>query len=228
MDKWKDANVTLPAPDRRELEALLAPCSTALEIPAKKVFLKPGDRLNGVYYVAEGRTRHYIIGVDGAEKALYTLSAGWFYGETPCTLDDPTGLYSKTEVKSRLLCIPLGQYERLLNENEMFRNAILYSYAKKLRILRQEIENLVFSSCKDRLKRLYCTTADTAHTVDGQWYDMKVNYTQYEIGTIVGAARVTVSKLINELCDDGFLRIVNRRTQIHIPDYEAETARRGV
>ena len=30
-----------------------------------------------------------------AEKLLYTLSAGWFYGETPCVLHDSTGLFSK-------------------------------------------------------------------------------------------------------------------------------------
>lgn len=38
-----------------------------------------------------------MIAPDGTEKLLYTLSEGWFYGETPCVLDDATGLYSKTE-----------------------------------------------------------------------------------------------------------------------------------
>lgn len=225
MKEWKDASITPPEPNRKELEALLAQYATVLEYPAKKVFHEPGDTLDGVYYVAEGRTRHYIIGVDGSEKVLYTLSPGWFYGETPCDLNEPTGLYSKTEVKSRLMHIPVDRYEELINSNELFRKAILLSYAKKLRILRQEIENLVFSSCKERLKRLYCTTADTSRAVDGQWYGMKVNYTQYEISAIVSGARVTVSKLINELCAEGFIRVVNRQTQINIRAYEEEHAK---
>ncbi|MBQ9300250.1 MAG: Crp/Fnr family transcriptional regulator [Clostridia bacterium] len=217
--------MTPPETNRRELEALLEQYATVLEFPAKKVFHEPGDVLDGVYYIAEGRTRHYIIGVDGSEKVLYTLSPGWFYGETPCDLDEPTGLYSKTEVKSRLLHIPIDRYEELINSNELFRKTILHSYAKKLRILRQEIENLVFSSCKERIKRLYCTTADTSCTIDGQWYGMKVNYTQYEISTIVSGARVTVSKLINELCAEGFLRVVNRHPQISVRAYEEERAK---
>lgn len=225
MKDWKNANITLPEPNRMELEALLREHATVLELPAKKVFLEPGDTANGVYYIAEGRTRHYIIGVDGSEKVLYTLSPGWFYGETPCDLDEPTGLYSKTEVKSRLFHIPVNEYKELINNNELFRRTILLSYAKKLRILRQEIENLVFSSCKERIKRLYCTTADTSRTVDGQWYGMKVNYTQTEVSAIVSGARVTVSKLINELCAEGFLRVVNRQTQINIREYEVERAK---
>ena len=58
--------------------------------------------------------------------------------------------------------------------------------------------------------------------IDGGWYDLKLNYTQYEISTIVGGARVTISKLINELCAEGFIRVLNRKTQISVAQYEEE------
>ena len=157
-----------------------------------------------------------------AEKLLYTLSAGWFYGETPCVLHDSTGLFSKTEKPSVLYLIPMQNYDRLLAESSLFREAILQSYSQKMRILRQEIANLSFTPCKDRLRRLYCSTADTSRVIDGQWYDLKLNYTQYEISTIVGGARVTITKLINELCAEGFIRVLNRKTQINIEQYKQE------
>ena len=99
--EWKDSNITLPLPKRNELTSLIEQNGVRMEVPAKKVFLKPGDTLNGVYYIAEGRTRHFMCAPDGAEKLLYTLSAGWFYGETPCVLHDSTGLFSKTEKPCR-------------------------------------------------------------------------------------------------------------------------------
>ena len=89
--EWKDSSVTLPIPKQNELTNLIAQNGRKLELPAKKIFLEPGDKLKGIYYIAEGRTRHYMIAPDGTEKLLYTLSAGWFYGETPCVLDDATG-----------------------------------------------------------------------------------------------------------------------------------------
>ena len=208
--KWEDSNVTLPVSNTNELQSLIAKNAVKLKIPAKTVFLEPGSKLDGVYYIADGRTRHYMIAQDGSEKILYTLSAGWFYGETPCALHDATGLFSKTEISSILYCIPSDKYEMLLGDS------------KKMRILRQEIANLVFTPCKDRLKRLYCSTADTSRVIDGGWYDLKLNYTQYEISTIIGGARVTVSKLINELCAEGFIRVLNRKTQINIRQYEQE------
>ncbi|MEW4411678.1 Crp/Fnr family transcriptional regulator [Clostridium sp. AN503] len=219
MYTWDKSSLTLPSPVQKELEELIRLHSEVITYNARKIFLEPGDIMNGVYYVAEGRTRHYMVSMDGTEKILYTLAAGWFYGETPCSLSEPTGLYSSTETKTTLYCIPLREYDRLIGENKLFRDAILHSYSKKLLILRHEVENLAFNSCKDRLKRLFCSVADTEQEIDNGWFQLKIHYTQYELSTIVGGARVTVSKLINELCDEGFIRILNRNIQISVKEY---------
>ena len=202
-----------------DLEKLIQERSAVLTYPAKKVFLEPGMILDGVYYVVSGRTCHYMMSLDGTEKILYTLAAGWFYGETPCSLSEPTGLYSKTEVKTTLYKLPIQEYEYLMDTNKLFRETILYSYSRKMLILRHEIENLTFNSCKDRLKRLFCSVADTSRLIEGAWYGMNVSYTQYELITIVGGARVTVSKLISELCAEGFIRMLNHKLQINAGKY---------
>ena len=213
-----------------DLEKLIQERSAVLTYPAKKVFLEPGMILDGVYYVVSGRTCHYMMSLDGTEKILYTLAAGWFYGETPCSLSEPTGLYSKTEVKTTLYKLPIQEYEYLMDTNKLFRETILYSYSRKMLILRHEIENLTFNTCKDRLKRLFCSVADTSRLIEGAWYGMNVSYTQYELSTIVGGARVTVSKLISELCAEGFIRMLNHKLQINAGKYRKyvermETAR---
>lgn len=45
--KRKDSNVTLPMSNPNELRNLIAQNAVALEIPAKTVFLQPGDVLEG-------------------------------------------------------------------------------------------------------------------------------------------------------------------------------------
>lgn len=217
---WSKSSLTKPNATQQELEKLIQERSTVLTYPAKKVFLEPGMVLNGVYYIASGRTCHYMMSLDGMEKILYTLAAGWFYGETPCSLQEPTGLYSKTEVRTTLYKIPLREYNYLMDTNKLFRETILCSYSKKMMIMRHEIENLTFNSCKDRLKRLFCSAADTSKLIEGAWYGMNVSYTQYELSTIVGGARVTVNKLISELCAEGFIRMLNHRLQINAKEYE--------
>lgn len=217
---WSKSSLTKPNATQQELEKLILERSTILTYPAKKVFLEPGMALNGVYYIASGRTCHYMMSLDGMEKILYTLAAGWFYGETPCSLQEPTGLYSKTEVRSTLYKIPLREYNYLMDTNKLFRETILRSYSKKMMIMRHEIENLTFNSCKDRLKRLFCSAVDTSKLIEGSWYGLNVSYTQYELSTIVGGARVTINKLISELCAEGFIRMLNHKLQVNAKEYE--------
>ena len=214
-------NLTGPNPDREALEDMIRGRAYEKRVPAKTVFLLPGDSVDCVYYIASGRTRHYMTGADGVEKTLYTLSAGWFYGETPCYLREETGLYSIAEVDTVMLCIPREDFVRMLDGNALFREEILKSYSRKTLILRHEIENLCFNSVKERLMRIFCAAADTEKLLDGGWYALKMRYTQYELSTIVGAARVTVSKLIGEMCEEGQIRVLNRRTQVSAGAVEA-------
>ncbi|MEG1777621.1 MAG: helix-turn-helix domain-containing protein, partial [Angelakisella sp.] len=96
---------------------------------------------------------------------------------------------------------------------------VIKCYALKMLMLRYEIANLTFNSCKNRLKRLFCSSVDTKNITDPGWYNMKVRYTHSELGEIVGGARVTISRQINELCSEGFLRMINRRAQVNIEKY---------
>lgn len=214
------SSLTRPNLKSKQLEGLIRLHSKTVVYPARKIFLEPGMVLKGIYYIADGRTKHYMVGLDGTEKILYTLSSGWFYGETPNSLREPTGLFSQAEEKTEICIIPQAEYEWLLDTNKAFRNAILESCANKMLIMRHEIENLSFNSSKDRLKRFFCATVDVTNLQEGKWYPVKVHYTQYELSTIVGAARVTISKLMNELCDEGFIRLLNRNVQVNKTEYE--------
>lgn len=219
MDREKTCLTTM-IPRPKELVDTIRAHSTEIVCPAKTFFLEPGKELGGIYYIAKGNTRHYMVAIDGTEKILYTLSSGWFFGETPYLLEQSTGLYSRTDTETTLYKIGASDYAELMDTNAQFRNAVLECLSKKTLMLRREVESLSFNSCKDRLKRLFCATADTEHLIDDAWYGLSVRYSQYDLSTIVGSARVTVTKLINELCAEGFIRVLNRRTQVNVKEYE--------
>lgn len=217
---YYNSSLTSPAPENSSLLEIVRKYGKKVTYPAKKLFLEPGMVLDGIYYICEGRTRHYMVDMEGREKVLYTLTAGWFYGETPCSLQEPTGLYSKTELKTIMYKVSREHYEELLDSEKIFRDAVLKSYASKMLILRHEIENITFYSCKNRLMRVLCSTADTTGKAEGNWYDLRMNYTQYELSIIVGGARVNISKLLNEMCGEGTIRMLNRNIQLNAEEYE--------
>lgn len=215
-----DTNLTFQSIFDDQMDKLICKNSIKNEYPSKHTFLMPGDKMNYIYYLKQGQTKHYMINSDGAEKILYKLTPGWFYGETAFFLDNPTGLYSQTETDSVLYKIKGELCRKLFEENKLFAESILKCCCSKLLILRYEVESLTFNSCKDRIKRFYCASVDKNSINDGSWYNIKVQSTHYEIGIIIGAARVTVSKLINELCEEGFIRVINRNVEVNIRKYE--------
>ncbi len=209
-----NSSFTIPIERNLELEERLRENSQPVTYPAKARFLDCGEKVKGVYYIRDGRTKHYIIGDDGSEKILYTLSAGWFFGETPNILDEPTGLISETMESTEIWKISFQRYKLLLARDDVFRDAIMRCMARKMLIMRHEIENLVFSSCKERIMQLLCSTVDASSLEEKAWYNLRIHYTQYELSTIIGSARVTTTKLINELCAEGEIRIINRKMQV--------------
>lgn len=219
MEELERTTLTTPSLYDPVIESLIRPISRRVVLPAKKIFSSPGKQLDCVYYIAKGRTKHYMNSENGNIKLLYTLTKGWFFGETPFLLELPTGLYSQTEEDTHLYLIPYSQCARLIDESRAFQKAIMLCLAHKTLILRHEIANVTFNSCKNRLKRLLCASVDLEHIVDPGWYELKIHYTHYELGEIIGVARVTISRQLAELYSEGFLRMVNRKLQVNQVQY---------
>lgn len=207
-----------------ELDRILEPLSTKIFIPAKKIICEPGDPMDFIYYIKSGTTKHYMSNSDGLEKILYSLNAGWLFGEAAFAAGVFTGLHSIADTDVELYKIPSDVCNMLIDTNKLFRDTLFKCYSFKILTLRYEIENITFHSCKSRLKRLFCSSVDKENITDPGWYNLRVKYTQQELGVIVGAARVTVTKLVNELCQEGFMRMINRRVQVNISKYEEHLA----
>lgn len=218
MDGMAPPNNSLLTYNKEDFESLLAvikPVSQELHFSPKVIFSAPGDNISCLFFIAKGQTKHYIDNVDGSAKVLYYLNPGWFFGETPCLLNVPTGLSSQTETEAVLYRIGQKQVQNLLDENQLFRNTVMACQARKMLMMRNEIENLTFNPCKERILRLFCLNANREKLIDGLWHPLHTEYTHAEIGEIIGGNRVTVSRLISELNSEGTLRVLNRHIQIH-------------
>lgn len=214
--------ISFPFPDIRDeqIEKMLLPVAKKVFIPAKTILLHPNDELTGMYYIHSGSTRHYAANMDGIEKIIYVLSPGWLFGEPSYMMNYKTGLYCTAETDLELWIIPYDQVERLLGCSSDIRDLMLNCLTYKVLFLRHETENLCFNSCEDRLLRTICMCTDQSSLIDGQWYNLKIQYTHYELSILIGSVRVTVSRLINKLCDDGVLRLVNHKIQINQKAYK--------
>lgn len=206
-----------------ELEDLLAKRAEILTIPNKTTFLHQYEDLNSLYFIRKGKTCHYMLNERGVQKILYTLNRGWFFGEIAAILNiNYTSLCSFAEGDTIIYKLNSTQFRELMDSSKIFRDSLMSCICYKLISLRYEIENLSFNSTRDRLIRYLCMNVDDVGIEDEKWLNQKSRKTHYEIGIVIGTTRVSVSRLIRELRDEGIIRIVNNGIQVN-RDFYKET-----
>lgn len=213
--------ISFPFPNLMDpaIEEIIEPLATKRYIDKKSTLLHANDTMQGMYYIHSGSTRHFTTSVGGIEKILYILSPGWFFGEPAYFMHTKTGLNTSAETDLELWYISDETMTMLLDTYPQVRNAVMSELTYKLLFLRHETESLCFNSCEDRLMRTICMCVDESNLIDGSWYSLKIQYTHYDLGVLIGSVRVTVSKILGKLCADGVLRLVNHRIQINAKDY---------
>jgi CRP/FNR family cyclic AMP-dependent transcriptional regulator len=204
-----------------ELEDLLSQKAEILTIPSKTTFLYQYEDFNSLYFIRKGRTCHYMLDERGVQKILYTLNRGWFFGEIAAILNiHYTSLFSFAEEDTIIYKLNSIQFKELMDSSKVFRDSLMSCICYKLISLRYEIENLVFNSTRDRLIRYLCMNVDETDVEDGNWLNQRHRKTHYEIGIVIGTTRVSVSRLIRDLRDEGIIRIVNNAIQVNKDFYE--------
>lgn len=61
-----------------ELSELVKTYGYRIEVPANTYYIKPGQKLTEITYIASGSTSHSMFGLTGQEKISYILSADGF------------------------------------------------------------------------------------------------------------------------------------------------------
>ena len=200
------------------LRELIYQHSIIRKLKPNEIYLSPGDPIYYVAYVAEGVTSHYMFGANGREKVMYRLGRGWFFSEGIFYNDslpvEVATRYAIAEKETTLYLIDRPNFMELL-KNLDFVQAVLCSTVEKCTILRHEIESVTFDTTSDRLKQLLLSCVDASEMVDHAWYNLAIFWTHHDIAAVIGINRVTVSRFITELRNEGFLRQVNGKLQIN-------------
>jgi CRP/FNR family cyclic AMP-dependent transcriptional regulator len=200
----------------KELEDIILREGIKEVIPKGKIIFYPDDIVENLYFLQNGNVLLGLWGKGGEEKIIEILGEKNFFGTASVIASMPDRIFAtaKTEVTvykfSRKKCF------ELVDSSPIFRKVLINYIAAVIIKMSTSLEDISFNDAKDRVYNLLWTTSNQDDAIDGDWYGIKYKYTQTEIGNIIGATRSTVSRLIGELCNEGYLRIVNNTMQISI------------
>ena len=104
--------------------------------------------------------------------------------------------------------------DSIMATSSLLKDSLLIYMSKTIMTLMKTIESLALDCCKIRLYNLFRASADNSSPMRDNWYELRFQYSQEDMAKIISANRVTVARLINELCDEELIRIVNRKIQV--------------
>lgn len=173
--------------------------------PKNSVILFEDDPGDAMYVVLTGRVKVVLIGEDGREVILSTLSQGDFFGEMSLIDDEPRSAHVIAMETSKLLVVRRDDFHRCLDATPRIAIGLLRALTKRLRHADSQIGGLVLLDVTGRIARLFLQMADEN---DGSV--VAKHMTHHTIAQMIGSSRETVSRAIRGLVDQELIAVSNK------------------
>ena len=166
----------------------------------------PGDYM---YVISGGRVKVTKASEDGREKIMNFLEAGDFFGDMSLLDQAPRTASVKTLEESRLLALSRRDFIGLLRGSPDFAIAVIQELTQRLRDTNEQASSMSFQRVKARARGLFERVAQEDPEKDGQ--RMTPALTHQQIADMIGTSRETVTRVIKQLKQDGWLSQEGKR-----------------
>ena len=177
------------------------------------IIYQQGDEAEYVYYLKKGKIQIYIGSPNGMERVLSVFTGGNLFGKSSFFDNMPRASGAKALKKSEIICIDKPMMMKLIGEHPQFAIDMLEYLSKTIRMFSNQIESMSFLQADKRIARFIINNISNN--------DDKLICTHDEISEIIGASRVTVSKILSKFVKNGCIETKYRR--IRVLDAEALT-----
>ena len=206
-------------------------CSDLLAIGAARFhgkgefIFRAGDPGKNVYFLRSGRVKIYQASALGREVILWFCFPGEIFGLTEVVQGGGRVVNAQTCEDAEVLCVPRVQFRTYLDTHNSASFVIMQALSCRLRVLGDMLVNLIDDDVHSRIAKLILRLSACHGTRVGNEVHLNIRMTHQEIADMVGTARQTVTKVLNELKQQGLLSIENHRIRIRSPELLSEHSR---
>jgi len=188
--------------------------STALDIAAQalrplsfrrgqKIF-EAGDDGHALYIIQKGRVKVAHCNLDGKEKVLAYLSPGKIFGEMSLADGQPRSATATAEKNTILYALYTEEYWGLISRYPRIAHNLASILAQRLREMNHEVEVLTFEESRGKIA--YALLKLHRHEFgEPTERGRALPLTQRELADLAGTSRETVTRVINEFQERGYL-----------------------
>lgn len=203
--------MTAPALDIGHLEVLAA-MGRIRSYPRQTVLIQEGDPSDRLYVVLSGRLKVYLSDADGKEIVIDTLLPKQFFGEMALE-GGPRAASVMTIEPSTLAVIERDQFKAFLRTNSEAAYELIVALIRRASSLTRSIGSLALLDAYGRVARLLL---DNAVEEEGKTV-LRERMTQQEIAKRIDVSRETVSRILADLREGGYIGVMDNRIVIQRP-----------
>lgn len=172
------------------------------------------DSPQKLYLLVSGRVKLSMLSQGGKEKVLTILQAGDILGEMSLFDQDPHPLTAEVIETSRLMVLAWDNLESIIMQKPGLAIKIIKALSKKTRLLTSQVRGLVFQDAEGRLASLLQRFSRDFGIKVKSGTMIELVLTHQEIANLLGASRVTVTKVLNQFRDEGLIKLYKRKIVI--------------
>ncbi|AGA59199.1 Transcriptional regulator, Crp/Fnr family [Thermobacillus xylanilyticus] len=201
-----------------EVTESLAPYLTERTFKKGTVIFVEGDEGDDVYFIRSGAVQIYTF--DGTKKVMLAyLRDGDYFGEMAMMKPGAQRSASAEAAQlTKVYALKRNVFERLILDHPRLALYLLDDTMERLRKANQQIYDLTFLNVRTRIMKRLLRLAQENGTETPEGLLIGIKVTHQQIAEMVGAVRETVTKVFNELQEEGL--IVIRQKMILLPNPE--------
>ena len=207
------AFASLPTVVVRDLDAVVVP----LTPQRGEILFSQNDKSSGVYFLFSGGVKLTTV-VSKTKTALLRIArSGEFLGLSAAVAQRPYIATARVLENSHIAFVPGEELKRLMGRHSQLAVAVSERLADDcVEALTEMLLFRVTSTTLQRLTRLILRWS-RAHGSHPQ--EIRIPYTQAEIGQLIGASRETVTRLMTQLERKGIISVSHSQLSIVDPQF---------
>lgn len=173
----------------------------------------PGDKFRSLYVVKTGAVKTFTQTASGDEHVIGFHLPGEILG-LDAIQEDQHGCFAKALETTAICEMPFGRLEELSSSIPSLQHQMLRLLSREVCSESQMISLLNNSSAEERLASFLISLSERFHRRGFSATDFFLAMSRQDIGSFLGLALETVSRLFTRFQDQGILRVDRKHVQI--------------
>jgi CRP/FNR family transcriptional regulator len=181
--------------------------------PKNQYIFREGEPADTIYLIKYGRVRLFKVSPEGKEITLDILREDDLFGENTFFEETLHTMNAQT-LEETFICSCSKEHFGVLLHNPQVSLKIIQLLGKKLNDYTDQVTSIAFRDVKGRIASTLLRLADEYGIVTPRGITIDINLTHRDLGHLVNASRVMVTKIMGDLKQEGAITTQGNRISL--------------